>query len=74
MKLFAGNSNRVLAEAVARYLNISLGKAVARRGHPEVLGEIRPAESHIVLAAAIQMRRIVDLAALVVILVLLRRV
>ncbi|MCT7374804.1 ribose-phosphate pyrophosphokinase [Chelativorans salis] len=31
MKLFAGNSNRVLAEAVARYLNISLGKATVRR-------------------------------------------
>lgn len=31
MKLFAGNSNRVLAEAVARYLNIPLGKASVRR-------------------------------------------
>ena len=27
MKLFAGNSNRVLAEGVARYLNIPIGKA-----------------------------------------------
>src|SRR6476660_4057841 len=31
MKLFAGNSNRVLAEAVARYLNIPIGKASVRR-------------------------------------------
>ena len=31
MKLFAGNSNRVLAEAVARYLNIPLGRASVRR-------------------------------------------
>src|SRR5882757_1403915 len=31
MKLFAGNSNRVLAEAVARYLNVPLGKASVRR-------------------------------------------
>ncbi len=31
MKLFAGNSNRVLAEAVAKYLNIPLGKASVRR-------------------------------------------
>jgi ribose-phosphate pyrophosphokinase len=31
MKLFAGNSNRVLAEAVAKYLSIPLGKASVRR-------------------------------------------
>ena len=31
MKLFAGNSNRVLAEAVAKYLNIPLGKAMVQR-------------------------------------------
>src|SRR3954452_22144895 len=31
MKLFAGNSNRVLAEAVARYLNIPIGRASVRR-------------------------------------------
>ena len=31
MKLFAGNSNRILAEAVSGYLNVPLGKVVARR-------------------------------------------
>lgn len=31
MKLFAGNSNRVLAKSVAKYLNIPLGKASVRR-------------------------------------------
>lgn len=31
MKLFAGNSNRTVAESVARYLNIQLGKATVRR-------------------------------------------
>jgi ribose-phosphate pyrophosphokinase len=31
MKLFAGNSNRILAEQVARYLDIPLGKANVRR-------------------------------------------
>src|SRR5690606_21748318 len=31
MKLFSGNSNRVLAEAVGRYLDIPLGKATVRR-------------------------------------------
>ena len=31
MKLFAGNSNRVLSEAVSAYLNVPLGKVVARR-------------------------------------------
>lgn len=42
MKLFAGNSNRVLAEAVARYLDISLGKAVAKRfADQEIFFEIQ---------------------------------
>jgi ribose-phosphate pyrophosphokinase len=42
MKLFAGNSNRVLAEAVARYLNISLGKALVRRfADQEIFVEIQ---------------------------------
>lgn len=42
MKLFAGNSNRVLAEAVARYLNIPLGKATVRRfADQEIFVEIR---------------------------------
>ncbi len=31
MKIFAGNSNRVLAEQVAKYLNVPLGKASVRR-------------------------------------------
>ena len=31
MKLFAGNSNRAVAESVAKYLNIQLGKATVRR-------------------------------------------
>jgi ribose-phosphate pyrophosphokinase len=31
MKLFAGNSNRVLAEHITKYLNIPLGKANVRR-------------------------------------------
>jgi ribose-phosphate pyrophosphokinase len=31
MKLFAGNSNRVLAEQITKYLNIPLGKANVRR-------------------------------------------
>ncbi|MCB1461963.1 MAG: ribose-phosphate pyrophosphokinase [Nitratireductor sp.] len=31
MKLFAGNSNRVLAEQIARYLDIPLGRANVRR-------------------------------------------
>jgi ribose-phosphate pyrophosphokinase len=31
MKLFAGNSNRILAEQICRYLDISLGKANVRR-------------------------------------------
>jgi ribose-phosphate pyrophosphokinase len=42
MKLFAGNSNRVLAEAVARYLNVSLGKASVRRfADQEIFVEIQ---------------------------------
>lgn len=42
MKLFAGNSNRVLAEAVARYLNIPLGKATVRRfADQEIFVEIQ---------------------------------
>ena len=42
MKLFAGNSNRVLAEAVARYLNIPIGKASVRRfADQEIFVEIQ---------------------------------
>ncbi|MCC6204842.1 MAG: ribose-phosphate pyrophosphokinase [Hyphomicrobiales bacterium] len=42
MKLFAGNSNRVLAEAVTRYLNIPLGKASVRRfADQEIFVEIQ---------------------------------
>lgn len=42
MKLFAGNSNRVLAESMARYLNISLGKASVRRfADQEIFVEIQ---------------------------------
>ncbi|TKT77331.1 ribose-phosphate pyrophosphokinase [Aquamicrobium sp. LC103] len=42
MKLFAGNSNRVLAEAVARYLNIPLGKASVKRfADQEIFVEIQ---------------------------------
>lgn len=42
MKLFAGNSNRELAEAVARYLNIPLGKASVRRfADEEIFVEIQ---------------------------------
>ncbi|WP_173934721.1 ribose-phosphate pyrophosphokinase [Chelativorans sp. Marseille-P2723] len=42
MKLFSGNSNRVLAEAVAGYLNISLGKALVRRfADQEIFVEIK---------------------------------
>jgi ribose-phosphate pyrophosphokinase len=42
MKLFAGNSNRVLAEAVARYLNIPIGKATVRRfADQEIFVEIQ---------------------------------
>jgi ribose-phosphate pyrophosphokinase len=42
MKLFAGNSNRVLAEAVARYLNIQIGRASVRRfADQEIFVEIQ---------------------------------
>lgn len=42
MKLFAGNSSRVLAEAVSRYLNISLGRASVRRfADQEIFVEIQ---------------------------------
>jgi ribose-phosphate pyrophosphokinase len=42
MKIFAGNSNRVLAEQVARYLNIPLGKASVRRfADQEIFVEIQ---------------------------------
>ncbi len=42
MKLFAGNSNRVLADAVARYLNISLGRASVKRfADQEIFVEIQ---------------------------------
>ncbi len=42
MKLFAGNSNRVLAESVAKYLNIPLGKASVRRfADEEIFVEIQ---------------------------------
>jgi ribose-phosphate pyrophosphokinase len=42
MKLFAGNSNRVLAESVSRYLNLTLGKATVRRfADQEIFVEIQ---------------------------------
>ena len=42
MKLFAGNSNRTLAESVAKYLNIPLGKASVRRfADQEIFVEIQ---------------------------------
>ena len=42
MKLFSGNSNRVLAEAVSRYLKIPLGKASVRRfADQEIFVEIQ---------------------------------
>ncbi|MBL8580979.1 MAG: ribose-phosphate pyrophosphokinase [Rhizobiaceae bacterium] len=42
MKLFAGNSNRSLAESVARYLNIQIGKASVRRfADQEIFVEIQ---------------------------------
>jgi ribose-phosphate pyrophosphokinase len=42
MKLFAGNSNRVLAEAVSGYLNAPLGKAIVRRfADQEIFVEIQ---------------------------------
>jgi ribose-phosphate pyrophosphokinase len=42
MKLFAGNSNRVLADAVSGYLNAPVGKAVVRRfADQEIFVEIQ---------------------------------
>ncbi len=42
MKLFAGNSNRVLADAVARYLNTQIGMASVRRfADQEIFVEIQ---------------------------------
>jgi ribose-phosphate pyrophosphokinase len=42
MKLFAGNSNRVLAQAVSGYLNAPVGKAVVRRfADQEIFVEIQ---------------------------------
>ncbi|MDN2567967.1 ribose-phosphate pyrophosphokinase [Aquibium sp. A9E412] len=42
MKLFAGNSNRALAEAVARYLNVPLGRGTVRRfADQEIFVEIQ---------------------------------
>jgi ribose-phosphate pyrophosphokinase len=42
MKIFAGNSNRVLAEQVAKYLSIPLGKASVRRfADQEIFVEIQ---------------------------------
>ncbi|KFB09491.1 ribose-phosphate pyrophosphokinase [Nitratireductor basaltis] len=42
MKLFSGNSNRVLAESVARYLNIPLGNATVKRfADEEIFVEIQ---------------------------------
>ncbi len=42
MKIFAGNSNRVLAEQIAKYLNIPLGKASVRRfADQEIFVEIQ---------------------------------
>lgn len=42
MKLFAGNSNRVLAESICNYLNIPLGNAIVRRfADQEIFVEIK---------------------------------
>src|SRR6201985_966773 len=42
MKIFAGNSNRQLAEAICTYLNVSLGKASVRRfADQEIFVEIQ---------------------------------
>ena len=42
MKVFAGNSNRALAEAICRYLNLPLGKASVRRfADQEIFVEIQ---------------------------------
>jgi len=42
MKVFAGNSNRALAESICRYLNLPLGKATVRRfADQEIFVEIQ---------------------------------
>lgn len=42
MKLFAGNSNRVLAESICNYLNMPLGNAIVRRfADQEIFVEIK---------------------------------
>lgn len=42
MKLFSGNSNRVLAESICNYLNIPLGNAIVRRfADQEIFVEIQ---------------------------------
>ena len=42
MKVFAGNSNRVLAESICNYLNIPLGNAIVRRfADQEIFVEIK---------------------------------
>ncbi|MEK1929590.1 MAG: ribose-phosphate pyrophosphokinase-like domain-containing protein, partial [Pararhizobium sp.] len=42
MKVFAGNSNRHLAEAICNYLNLPLGKATVRRfADQEIFVEIQ---------------------------------
>ncbi|WP_426227249.1 ribose-phosphate pyrophosphokinase [Pararhizobium sp. DWP3-4] len=42
MKVFAGNSNRLLAEAICNYLNLPLGKATVRRfADQEIFVEIQ---------------------------------
>src|SRR5215469_9473107 len=42
MKVFAGNSNRQLAEAICNYLNVPLGKASVRRfADEEIFVEIQ---------------------------------
>ena len=42
MKVFAGNSNRLLAEAICNYLNVPLGKATVRRfADQEIFVEIQ---------------------------------
>lgn len=42
MKVFAGNSNRVLAESICSYLNIPLGNAIVRRfADQEIFVEIK---------------------------------
>ena len=42
MKVFAGNSNRLLAEAICNYLNVPLGRASVRRfADQEIFVEIQ---------------------------------